>query len=88
MSTMTTSPFGTYTAKLTDGPLEGRTIATDFLEGGDPQPRIQVPAGSKYYLYVRAPGLEFADDADEAAAEGRTPRPTAVAYRYLETVVI
>lgn len=85
---MTTSPFGTYTAKLTDGPLEGRTITSDFLEGGDPQPRIQVSGDDKYYLYVRAPGLEFADDADEAAAQGGTPQPTAVAYRYQETIVI
>ncbi|MGO7983537.1 hypothetical protein ACC691_37455 [Rhizobium johnstonii] len=44
-----------YTAKLTDGPLEGRTVTTAFLDSGDPQPRIEIPApaGGKRYLYSR-----------------------------------
>jgi hypothetical protein len=71
---------GTYTAKLTDGPLEGRTITTRFLETGDPQPRIEIPGGVKRYLYVRGAGLEF-------DSEG-TQRPSAVDYRYLEAVFV
>lgn len=68
----------TYTAKLTDGPLEGRTITTEFLEGGDPRPRLEIPGAGKHYLYVRGSGLEFDGDG--------TQRPTAVEYRYLEAV--
>jgi len=33
---MDTSTTGSYTAKLIDGPLEGKTVATAFLESGDP----------------------------------------------------
>ncbi|KGJ72577.1 hypothetical protein GY21_14410 [Cryobacterium roopkundense] len=71
---------GTYTAKLTDGPLEGKTVTTAFLDTGDPQPRIEIPAESgKSYLYTRGAGLEY---------EGsETPvRPTAVEYRFSEAV--
>jgi hypothetical protein len=77
---MATASTGTYTAKLTDGPLEGKTITTEFLESGDPQPRIKIPAdsGSKRYLYARGSGVEFDGEGSE--------RPTAVAYRYLEAV--
>ncbi|MET0975041.1 MAG: hypothetical protein ABWX82_05200 [Leifsonia sp.] len=71
---------GTYTAKLTDGPLEGRTITTEFLDTGDPKPRLEIPGGAKRYLYVRGAGLEF-------DAEG-TQRPSAVEYRYLEAVFV
>lgn len=79
---MATTSFGTYTAKLTDGPLEGKTITTEFLESGDPQPRIEIPAdgSSKCYLYARGPGVEFASE------DGSSARPTAVNYRYLEAV--
>lgn len=67
-----------YTAKLVDGPLEGRTIATDFLESGDPKPRLEIPAAEgKRYIYSRGAGLEF-------EAEGED-RPTAVEYRFIET---
>lgn len=79
---MATSPADSYTAKLTDGPLEGKTITTQFLDSGDPRPRIEIPAdgGAKRYLYARSGGVEFAanDDADN--------RPSAVDYRYLEAV--
>ncbi|GAB3616205.1 hypothetical protein GCM10027416_07620 [Okibacterium endophyticum] len=64
-----------YTAKLTDGPLEGKTISTEFLESGDPRPSIEIPAGSKTYVYARSAGQEF-----EAS-----DRPSAVDYRYLTT---
>lgn len=49
---MGTPATGTYTAKLTDGPLEGKTITTEFLESGDPRPRLEIPAdtGTKRYL--------------------------------------
>ncbi|TDW30597.1 hypothetical protein [Cryobacterium psychrophilum] len=71
---------GTYTAKLTDGPLQGKTVTTEFLDSGDPQARIEIPAeAGKRYLYSRGAGLEF---------EGSTTplRPTAVEYRYVEAV--
>ncbi len=81
---MTTS-LGTYTAKLTDGPLEGKTIATEFLSSGDPQPRIEIPVASseKRYLYTRSGAREFsASDFDEDS--GNSGRPSAVEYRFLE----
>lgn len=78
---MGTTSLGTYTAKLTDGPLEGKTMTVEFLGSGDPQPRIEIPAesGRKGYLYSRAAGLEF-------DATDHSDRPTAVDYRYLEAV--
>jgi hypothetical protein len=83
MSIMGTSSFGTYTAKLTDGPLEGKTITTEFLDSGDPRPRIEIPADAagKRYLYARlGGGVEFASD------DTGSDRPSAVDYRYLEAV--
>jgi hypothetical protein len=76
---MGTSSSGAYTAKLTDGPLEGKTITTDFLESGEAQPRLKIAAagGGKHYVYSRSGGVEYAGDAD---------RPTAVDYRYIEAV--
>ncbi|MEC5151094.1 hypothetical protein [Cryobacterium sp. GrIS_2_6] len=78
---MGTAATGRYTAKLTDGPLEGKTIATEFLETGDIRPRLEIPAesGGKRYLYTRGAGLEF--DSTEFPE-----RPTAVDYRYLEAI--
>ncbi|MBG6058626.1 hypothetical protein RCH16_002275 [Cryobacterium sp. MP_M5] len=78
---MGTPTTGTYTAKLTDGPLEGKTITTEFLESGDPRPRLEIPAdtGTKRYLYTRGAGLEF-------ESSEFPERPTAVDYRYLEAV--
>jgi hypothetical protein len=76
---MATASSGTYTAKLTDGPLEGKTITIQFLDSGDPQPRLEIPADSgKRYLYARGAGLEFEGEGSE--------RPTAVDYRYLEAL--
>ncbi|MGO4536575.1 hypothetical protein [Leifsonia sp. 2MCAF36] len=74
-----------YTAKLIDGPLEGKTISTGFLDSGDARVRLEIPAsaGSKHYLYVRASGAEREYGSDD----GRGGRPTAVSYRYLETVL-
>ncbi|NNC12976.1 hypothetical protein HII28_13960 [Planctomonas sp. JC2975] len=79
---MGTSPNGAYTAKLTDGPLEGRTITTDFLDSGEPQPRLEISAvgGEKRYVYSRSGGVEFASDS------GDSDRPSAVDYRYIEAV--
>jgi hypothetical protein len=69
----------TYTAKLTDGPLEGKTISMGFLDSGDPQPRLELPGdGGKKYVYSRAAGLEFDTPGDD--------RPSAVEYRFIETV--
>ena len=74
---------GTYTAKLTDGPLQGKTITTEFLDTGDPRPRLEIPSdGGKRYLYARGSGLEF-----EGTARGAESRPTAVDYRYLEALL-
>jgi hypothetical protein len=76
---MATGTTGTYTAKLTDGPLEGKTITTEFLETGDPQPRIEIPADGKRYVYARGAGFEF-------GSTDFPERPTAVDYRYLEAL--
>lgn len=67
-----------YTAKLTDGPLEGKTLSADFLSSGDPRPTVDIAAASgKTYVYARTAGQEFeSEDSD---------RPSAVNYRYLTT---
>ncbi|ARJ06070.1 hypothetical protein DVJ78_07570 [Humibacter sp. BT305] len=73
------SAAGSYTAKFTDGPLEGKTIRTDFASDGEPQARLTVPAGTagdKTYLYRRSSGIEYAE----------SDRPSAVDYRYVEAV--
>jgi hypothetical protein len=76
---MDTSSASSYTAKLVDGPLEGKTVATAFLETGDPRPRLELSADKgKRYIYTRGAGLEFSADDDD--------RPTAVEYRFVETV--
>ena len=76
---MDTSTASSYTAKLIDGPLEGKTVATAFLDTGDPRPRLELKADKgKRYVYTRGAGLEFSADDDD--------RPTAVEYRFVETV--
>ena len=76
---MDTSSTGSYTAKLIDGPLEGKTVATAFLDSGDPRPRLELKGDAgKRYVYSRGGGLEF-----DAPGEDR---PTAVEYRFIETV--
>ena len=77
---MGNSAQGTYTAKLTDGPLEGTTVTTEFLDSGDPRPRLEIPAEKgKRYLYARSAGLEF--DSPE-----HPEQPSAVDYRYLQAL--
>ena len=81
---MATTSLTTYTAKLIDGPLEGKTIATEFLGTGGLRPRLEIPAptAGKRYVYVRAAGIETeytGDDSDHG-------RPSAVGYRYMETL--
>ncbi len=80
MAHMNTTQTGSYTAKLIDGPLEGKTISTAFLESGDPKPLIEIPAdgGAKRFSYTRTAGVEYAGESDQ--------RPTAVEYRYRETL--
>jgi hypothetical protein len=75
---MSASAITTYTAKLTDGPLEGKTLSADFLDSGDPRPTVDIAAaGGKTYVYARTSGQEFeSEDSD---------RPSAVNYRYLTT---
>jgi hypothetical protein len=66
----------TYTAKLLDGPLEGRTVAASFLGDGIPRGRIVLPANDrgKKYVYRRNGDIsEFADG---------TGAPGAVDYNY------
>lgn len=76
---MNTSSAGSYTAKLIDGPLEGKTVATAFLESGDPRPRLELSTDAgKRYIYSRGGGLEF----DSAGSSS----PSAVEYRFIETV--
>lgn len=79
---MSMTQFGTYTAKLVDGPLEGKTISTPFSVGGEPQPRISIPTDSpsKHYLYIRGSGIEFGEG---SAADHR---PSAVEYRFVQAV--
>ncbi|NQX10916.1 hypothetical protein HQQ80_04690 [Microbacteriaceae bacterium VKM Ac-2855] len=80
--TSSTAPStdSSYTAKLIDGPLEGKTIRTSFLDSGDPQARLELaaPVGSKHYVYLRTGGMEH--------EEGAGSRPTAVEYRYQQVV--
>lgn len=70
----TSTASGTYTAKLVDGPLEGKTLQA-ALDGDAPQGRIAIPANDrgKRYIYRRGEISEFA--ADSGA-------PSAVDYRY------
>jgi hypothetical protein len=79
MTRMNTSTGGSYTAKLIDGPLEGKTVATAFLDSGDPQARLELKADAgKRYVYSRGGGLEF----DSSGSS----QPSAVEYRFIETV--
>lgn len=82
MTGMSTPASARYTAKLTDGPLEGKTMAVEFLETGDPKPRLEIPAatGGKRYVYTRGAGVEYAS---EDATSGL---PSAVDYRFTESV--
>ncbi|RFA15183.1 hypothetical protein B7R22_03025 [Subtercola boreus] len=79
---MSATQFGTYTAKLVDGPLEGKTISTEFSPGGEAQPRIEIPTDSpsKHYLYIRGSGIEFGEGPEA------TRRPSAVEYRFVQAV--
>lgn len=81
---MATTSMTTYTAKLIDGPLEGKTISTSFLDSGDPRPRLELraAAGGKHYLYVRGSASETEYASDDPSGS----LPSAVAYRYVETV--
>jgi hypothetical protein len=72
-----TTAGGTYTAKLLDGPLEGRTIATSFLDSGDPQARLVLRANDRGKKYVYRRSGEISEFAEGTGAPG------AVDYRYL-----
>lgn len=74
MSTQTSS----YTVKLTDGPLEGKTIAAQLTDEGSPTPTVDVASSTagKVYRYARTTGQEY----DDSGA------PSAVDYRFLEAV--
>jgi hypothetical protein len=76
MSAMSTQT--SYTVKLTDGPLEGKTISARLSDQGSPTPTVDVPSGTvgKVYRYARTTGEEY----DDSGA------PSAVDYRFLEAV--
>ncbi len=80
---MTLAETGNYTAKLTDGPLEGTTVRTPFTASGDPLARLEIPQGDgRAYLYVLGgSGLEFSGES------GTGDRPSAVGYRFLRTEI-
>ncbi|WP_245979572.1 hypothetical protein [Gryllotalpicola protaetiae] len=71
-----TTARGTYTAKLLDGPLEGRTVAASFLDSGDPQGRIVLPANDRGKKYVYRRNGEISEFVDGTGAPG------AVDYSY------
>lgn len=75
---MNNTSGSSYTAKLMDGPLEGKTVSVDFLPSGDIKPTVEIPVDAeKKYLYARTSDAEFdSEDSD---------RPTAVGYRYRTT---
>ncbi len=72
----TTTAGGTYTAKLIDGPLEGKTLSAALLESGDPQARIVIRANDRGTSYIYRRSGEISEFADGTAA------PRAVDYRY------
>ena len=77
MGRMSTPVDTHYTAKLVNGPLEGKTISVEFLDSGEPRPSIGIPStGNKTYIYARTSDLEFDREGSD--------RPSAVAYRFRE----
>ncbi|MWB99110.1 hypothetical protein [Agromyces seonyuensis] len=63
-----------YTAKLLDGPLEGRTFSTELTESGEPKSQLSIPVEvGKHLRYSFAGGIEY----DEPSG-----KPSAVDYRY------
>ncbi|QHF20754.1 hypothetical protein GTU71_07785 [Rathayibacter sp. VKM Ac-2762] len=76
MVTTHTTTTSAYTAKLLDGPLEGKTLRRGYGDDQAPAARLEIPgarAGSRY-IYLLAGGLEH--------DEGAGALPTAAAYRY------
>ncbi|WKK70824.1 hypothetical protein Q0F99_13785 [Rathayibacter oskolensis] len=74
--TTSTSTTTAYTAKLLDGPLEGKTIRRSYDGASAPAARLEIPgarAGS-HYIYLFSGALEH--------DEGAGALPTAAAYRY------
>ncbi|KQQ03923.1 MULTISPECIES: hypothetical protein [unclassified Rathayibacter] len=73
----TSSPTtSVYTAKLVDGPLEGKTLRRSYDGATTPAARLEIPgprAGS-HYIYLFSGALEH--------DEGAGTLPTAAAYRY------
>ncbi|MWV49237.1 hypothetical protein GRS96_08095 [Rathayibacter sp. VKM Ac-2803] len=77
MTHTTSSPStAAYTAKLVDGPLEGKTLRRSYDGASTPAARLAIPgprAGS-HYVYLYSGALEH--------DEGSGSLPTAAAYRY------
>ncbi|SMH46243.1 hypothetical protein SAMN06295885_2698 [Rathayibacter oskolensis] len=77
MTHTTSSPTtSAYTAKLVDGPLEGKTLRRPYGGESAPAARLEIPgarAGSRY-IYLLSGALEH--------DEGSGALPTAAAYRY------
>lgn len=73
--TTTTPTSASYTAKLVDGPLEGKTLRRPYGDASAPAARIEIPArAGAHYVYLLAGSLEH--------DEGAGALPTAAAYRY------
>lgn len=80
MATTHTSTYSSastaYTAKLLDGPLEGKTLRRPYGDETMPTARLEI-LGSRpgsHYIYLLAGLLEH--------DEGSGSRPTAAGYRY------
>ena len=74
--TPSTPVLTTYTAKLTDGPLEGKTLRRAYGDEQAPAARLEIPTGrnGSRWIYLLAGSLEH--------DEGAGSLPTAAAYRY------
>lgn len=73
----TTAAGASYTAKLVDGPLEGKTVSAAFLDDGAPQARIVLRANDRGKSYVYRRNGEISEFAEGTGAPG------AVDYHYL-----
>lgn len=72
----TTTSSTAYTAKLVDGPLEGKTLRRPYGDESAPAARLEIPGArsGSHYVYLLAGALEH--------DEGSGALPTAAAYRY------
>ncbi|PWJ66970.1 hypothetical protein B0H03_101430 [Rathayibacter iranicus NCPPB 2253 = VKM Ac-1602] len=76
MATMHTTTTSAYTAKLLDGPLEGKTLRRSYGSDSAPAARLEIASAREgsHYIYLLSGGFEH--------DEGAGSLPTAAAYRY------